>query len=272
MIVMSKDELTTALGAEKVVESEERQQIIGCSYIDGLSELPLSSPLPGEVIGVEGPQKEQVLIFAPDLFIPSLEEVTTKLKATDCSSLSPLPLSHLMKGQPCAAIFSDDSTLYRAMVSSTPFKDQVEVSFVDYGNCEVKAIDEVLTLPPDLLSTAPAIVEVPLCRQLAREAEEVQEELLGSAELVLIEIPGRGTEGKVYKEGRELLVKRVRLEDVPACLGPDMPVGERLRVNLSFVENVRKVWLTRHTDQANKDKVANFSFVVNFFIATKTHP
>ena len=144
------------------------------------------------------------------------------------------------------------------LVSSTPFKDQVEVSFVDYGNCEVKAIDEVLTLPPDLLSTAPAIVEVPLCRQLAREAEEVQEELLGSAELVLIEIPGRGTEGKVYKEGRELLVKRVRLEDVPACLGPDMPVGERLRVNLSFVKNVRKVWLTRHTDQTNKDKVGNF--------------
>ena len=101
---------------------------------------------------------------------------------------------------------------------------------------------------------------------------KVEEELLGSAELVLIEIPGRGTEGKVYKEGRELLVKRVRLEDVPGCLGPDMSVGERLRVNLSFVENVRKVWLTRHTDQANKDKVANFSFVVNFFIATKTHP
>ena len=151
---MSKDELTTALGADKVVESEERQQIIGCSYIDGLSELPLSSPLPGEVIGVEGPQKEQVLIFAPDLFIPSLEEVTTKLKATDCSSLSPLPLSHLMKGQPCAAIFSEDSTLYRAMVSSTPFKDQVEVSFVDYGNSEVKAIDEVLTLPAELLSIA----------------------------------------------------------------------------------------------------------------------
>ena len=269
MIVMSKDELTTALGGE------ERQQLIGCSYIDGLSKLPLSSPLPGEVIGVEGPQKEQVLIFAPDLFIPSLEEVTTKLKATDCSSLSPLPPSHLMKGQPCAAIFSEDSTLYRAMVSSTPSKDQVEVSFVDYGNSEVKAIDEVLTLPPELLSTAPAIVEVPLCRQLAREAEEVEEELLGSAELVLIEIPGRGIIGKVYKEGRELLVKRVRLEDVPGCLSPDMPVGERLRVNLSFVENVRKVWLTRHTDQANKDKVANFLFVVKlitFFIATKTHP
>ena len=90
----------------------------------------------------------------------------------------------------------------------------------------------------------------------------MEEELLGSAELVLIEIPGRGTEGKVYKEGRELLVKRVRLEDVPGRLGADMPVGERLRVNLSFVENVRKVWLTRHTDQANKDKVANFLFVV----------
>ena len=47
---MSKDELTTALGVEKVVGSEERLQLIGCSYIDGLSKLPLSSPLPGEVI------------------------------------------------------------------------------------------------------------------------------------------------------------------------------------------------------------------------------
>ena len=255
---MSKEESSLDEGSkgeskEDLVEVEESS--IPRSFSDSLSLLPLCTPLPGEAVYVRGSPKHHLLVFSPDLFLASLDEVTAQLKALVPSKLSPLPLSHMLPGQPCAAVFSEDSTLYRALVVSAPEHGQVKVSFVDFGNSEVKAVEEVLTLPPELTKTGPATVEVALARQVDREVAEVEQEVIGTAELWLEERSERGLVGKVYKEGRELLVRRVRLEEVPGCLEPDIPLGERLLVNLSYVEDVNKVWVTREADQTNIDKV-----------------
>ena len=234
---------------------EEVESSSPCSFSDSLSMLPLLTPLPGEAVGVRGTPKHYVLVFSPDLFLPSLDEVTLQLDALDHSKLSPLPSSLMVPGQPCAAVFSMDSRLYRALIVSAPENGQVEISFVDFGNSEGKAVEEVLTLPPELFNPGPATVEVALARQVDREAGYVEEEVVGPAQLWLEEISGRGIVGKVYKEGRELLVKRVRLEQVPGCLEPDIPQGEKLLVQLSYVEDVHKVWVTRQADQDNINKV-----------------
>ena len=235
--------------------TEEASSSRLCSFSDSLSLLPLSTPLPGEAVCVRGSPKHHVLVFSPDLFLPSLDEVTSQLDALVPSKLSPLPLSLMVPGQLCAAVFSEDSKLYRASVVSAPDHGQVEISFVDYGNSEGKAVEEVLTLPPELSHPGPATVEVALARQLDRQSDEVEEEVVGSAQLWLEKISGRGIVGKVYKEGRELLVKRVRLEQVPGCLEPDIPQGEKLLVELSYVEDVNKIWVTRQADRFNIDQV-----------------
>ena len=255
---MSKEEASLDEGSK----SESNQDLVEVeatslprSFRDSLALLPLSTPLPGEAVGVKGSPMHHVLVFTPDLLLPGLHEVKAELEALAPSKLSPLPLSHMTPGQPCAAVFSEDSRLYRALVESTPEHGQVKVSFVDYGNSEEKAVEEVLTLPPELAKPEPATVEVALARQVDREVAEVEKEVSGTAELLLEETSARGRVGKVYKEGRELLVRRVRLEEVPGCLEPDIPLGERLLVNLSYVEDVNKVWVTREADQTNIDKV-----------------
>merc|ERR1719209_1312447 len=88
--------------------------------------------------------------------------------------LSPLPLSCMMPGQPCAAVFSEDSRLYRGLVVSAPEQGQVVVSFVDFGNSEEKAVEEVLTLPPELVNPGPVTVEMALARQVDREVDEIE--------------------------------------------------------------------------------------------------
>ena len=242
---------------------EEASSSLQCSFSDSLSLLPLSTPLPGEAVGVRGAAKHYMLVFAPDLFLPSLDEVTSQLDALVPSKLRPLPHSLMVPGQPCAAVFSEDSRLYRALVLSTPEQGQVEISYVDYGNSEDKAVEELLTLPPELANPGPATVEVPLARQVDREVDEVEKEVVGPAQLWLEETSGRGRVAKVYKEGRELLVKRVRLEQVPGCLEPDIPLGEKLLVDLSYVENVNKVWVTRQADQPNIAKVLFFAMIID---------
>ena len=249
----SLDEGSKSASNQDLVEVEASS--LPRSFRDSLSLLPLSTPLPGEAVGVKGSPMHHMLVFTPDLFLPNFNEVAAELEALVPSELSPLPLSHMMPGQPCAAVYSEDSRLYRALVISVPEHGQVKVSFVDYGNSEEKAVEEVLTLPPKLAKPGPATVEVALARQVDREVGEVEEEVSGTAELLLEETSERGRVGKVYKEGRELLVRRVRLEEVPGCLEPDIPLGERLLVNLSYVEDVNKVWVTREADQTNIDKV-----------------
>lgn len=250
--LMSKEGASLDLSGKKAEEALS----LASSFSDSLSLLPLSTPLPGEAVGVRGSPKHHVLVFAPDLFIPSLEKVTAQLDTLDPSTLSALPLSRMVPGQPCAAVFSEDSRLYRALIVSTPKQGQVGVSFVDFGNSEDKAVEEVLALPPELVNPGPATVEVALARLVDREVDEVEDEVVGTAELWLEEMPGRGRVGKIYKEGRELMVKRVRLEEVSGGLQRDVPLGEELLVNLSYVEDVNKVWVTRQADQPNIDKVS----------------
>ena len=254
-MLMSTEEIGVDQGAKRASTFDEEALSPALTFSDSLAQLPLQTPLPGEAVAVKGTPKHHVLVFTPDIFLPSLDEVAAQLDALVPSTLSPLPLSRMVPGHPCASVFSEDFRLYRALVESTPEHGRVKVSFVDYGNSEEKAVEEVLTLPPDLVNPGAATVEVALLRQVAREAEDVEEEVVGTAELCLEEVPGRGMVGKVFKEGRELLVRRVRLEEVPGCLEPDIPQGERLLVNLSFVEDVNKVWVTRQADRANIDKV-----------------
>ena len=76
----------------------------------------------------------------------------------------------------------------------------------------------MLALPHELFKPGPATVEVALAQKVDREMGEIEEEVSGTTELLLEEMSGRGRVRKVYKEGRELLVRRVRLEEVHELL------------------------------------------------------
>lgn len=78
----------------------------------------------------------------PSHFLDSIQEV--------CKSLPKLPASQVQQGTVCLARFSEDGLLYRSLVIACS-GTQCEVMFVDYGNHEIKATSELISIPPEFL-------------------------------------------------------------------------------------------------------------------------
>ena len=95
------------------------------------------------------------ILFSPDMLLNTMTIIEEKLETLEPSSLTPLPTSLFVPGQPCLSRFSGDGVLYRASVCTVPQDDLVEVMYVDYGNSDVLQKSKVrpaakgeLALPP----------------------------------------------------------------------------------------------------------------------------
>ncbi|XP_077546906.1 protein tudor-like isoform X2 [Haemaphysalis longicornis] len=74
----------------------------------------------------------------------------TDMIQAHCVNPSPLDPSLVKEGTACLARFTEDGLLYRSFVYE--YKQGIcKVLFVDYGNCELKAPNELLVIPPELL-------------------------------------------------------------------------------------------------------------------------
>ena len=67
------------------------------------------------------------------------------------SIIAPLPPSALFPGVACCCQFTGDGMFYRAKVTKVT-AGEVEVCYVDYGNCEVVTAGAVLGIPPPLVA------------------------------------------------------------------------------------------------------------------------
>ncbi|XP_059173554.1 uncharacterized protein LOC131954068 isoform X2 [Physella acuta] len=79
-----------------------------------------------------------------------LEDITSKLEAMSSSLVHP----NVQVGAACAAVFSEDSALYRAQITSCDGKN-VRVTFVDFGNGDTVALSHIQPLTKELLACAP---------------------------------------------------------------------------------------------------------------------
>ena len=168
-------------------------------------------------------------------FIDSLESFWVQLSARFISlqgimeeinrsevicNLTPLPPSALFPGVACCCQFTGDGMFYRAKVTKVS-SGEVEVCYVDYGNCEVVTADAVLGIPPHLV-VAPAFA-VKCSLDGVKPVEHGQQAWSAEACDKFVEL----------SEGREL-------EAVVTSIYPSEVFGVELR-DCSSESNIREV-------------------------------
>ena len=99
--------------------------------------------------------------------------------AADCES-RPALLSFPDVGQPCAALYSEDSSWYRATIDSIPADDASHriVKFVDYGNMESCSVSSLRELDAQFLRVPVQRVDCRLRGMTASSLDAVVDELL----------------------------------------------------------------------------------------------
>ena len=120
-----------------------------------------------------------------------LDELMGEL-AHDCEHRS--PLSDLDFGRPCAAMYSEDGSWYRATVDSIPPDDTEKriVKFVDYGNVESCSVSSLRELDSRFLRVPVRRVDCRLHGMTASSLDGVVDDLLGvqfTATVVAVEVP-----------------------------------------------------------------------------------
>ncbi|XP_069701642.1 uncharacterized protein tud isoform X2 [Periplaneta americana] len=84
--------------------------------------------------------------------IPNLDTIMERIAATyGDGGGNPLPNTSCKSGVPCVARYSEDSTVYRAVIESVDGNSAV-VMFCDYGNKEVVPLDEIKEISSEFLS------------------------------------------------------------------------------------------------------------------------
>jgi len=91
----------------------------------------------------------------PADFCVQLDSLSKKLddvmKAINCISLRQLPPPAIQAGVPCLARYTQDKTIYRAVVLK---RDKMaKVYYLDFGNSEVLPLDSIYAIPPNQLAT-----------------------------------------------------------------------------------------------------------------------
>lgn len=107
-----------------------------------------------------------------------LDELMTKL-AKDCGR-RPAPSAPAI-GQPCAALYSEDKSWYRATVESVPADDASQriVKFVDYGNIESCSVSSLRELDGKFLRVPVRRVDCRLHGMTASSLDAVADDLMG---------------------------------------------------------------------------------------------
>ena len=100
------------------------------------------------VTEVQGPD----MFWVQSLETPDIAKLPPLMHAlgAHCGKQSPSRVPVL--GELCCAKFSEDDVWYRARVVSFPSLSECKVRFLDYGNCEICAVSEVLPLSGEFLA------------------------------------------------------------------------------------------------------------------------
>ena len=77
-----------------------------------------------------------------------LEDTYTNIGPNELKMTSP------KQGSLCAAKFSEDGAWYRAKIVKVVDRANVEVQYIDYGNCEVAALNDLKELKGEFLQDA----------------------------------------------------------------------------------------------------------------------
>lgn len=118
------------------------------------------------------------------------------------------PANNITEGKLYLAKYSEDSSLYRAEVMSSPKDDKVEVFFVDYGNTSFVSVNEIweLNTISDVMSELPRqalkcrMINVPPTGQFwSDQATKVLRELVPESQLVKLKVVGASSECPVVE-------------------------------------------------------------------------
>ena len=202
--------------------------------------LPLDYYVEGEVVHISKDGKQ--MWFTPISLLPVVKNLRHKL-----ALIQRIPVSQVKVGQVCITMYSIDSELYRARITEVN-ENKVEVLFVDYGNEEVKSIDEIMEIPEDYLELVPTALPINTARAFNKMQRREVEDLLC------------GEQVKV-KLSEERGVEVVRIFDNLDCeirFGAEcLQEGVETAANLGYVESVGVVWVVPTDVQEKLNMVTN---------------
>ena len=113
----------------------------------------------------------------PGDFFVQMSETATELEVLTnqigerypCLGPNDCPLKKCEVGSVCCAPFTNDSCFYRAVVKSILADSQVQLKFVDFGNCDTVPLTSLKSLAPDL---AKAPCQAVKCSLMDRQSHE----------------------------------------------------------------------------------------------------
>ena len=206
--------------------------------------------------------------------LPTLEPLMDKMNNQDtASALSQLPPSGLYPGVACCSFFKEDGLLYRCEIVDVATENDVEVCFIDYGNCEmVEALDLLEILPELTVAPAHALQcclggVTPIRRSASRQAWSTEccdkfSELIEGREMeaiftnelspevydvLLRDCATNSLIGKALAEGGyvELVNPSPSRQSVPELQYLSLDVGQQYKVIVTVVESPDVVWCQR---------------------------
>ena len=171
-----------------------------------------------------------------------LDTMMTKLASTMAES-QPEPVQSAVVGQICLARFHEDGEWYRAMVNSVTSDEEIQVTFVDYGNSEWTSRDHLAVLPKEFLSIQVQAVHCSVFETMSSKVEWPQDKveefqnLIPESEHCTLTVTGVSESGQLFVEietSGEKLNFAGLLEDL-AQRPTSLPVEELLVHQMSNV-------------------------------------
>ena len=169
-------------------------------------------------------------------------------------------VTSVVKGQACAAQFSEDSGWYRASVIDI-HGTSIKVHYVDYGNAEERTINNIQALPPDLLKDPPYAMQcsVPGASDqlLTKFQSAVSDKNInahfktcnsGKWHLVISELEAEKGIGPVAVENEE---SQVTLTDI------NVVIGQEYQCYVSHIEDLREFYVQPCSNEANIETITN---------------
>ena len=201
--------------------------------------LPLNHHVEGEVVHVGHDGR---LWFTPTSLLQAVDDLMNKL-----ALISLIPVSQVKVGQVCITMYSIDKELYRAEVTEV-FGNQVKVLFIDYGNKEIKTMDEIMEIPEDFLELVPAALPINTARSFDKGQREEVENLLCGKQVTVKLAEERGTEVARIFDKHEGEIR----------FGAESLRGSVIKAaNLGHVESVDAVWIVPIDVQEKLDMVTD---------------
>ena len=153
----------------------------------------------------------------------SLEAVMKKLSNLGAAkSLTAVTPNVMQPGKAVVSGYSEDNCLYRAKVLTPPKGGSVEVQFVDYGNSEKVSVDNLKTLPTELLELPSQAIPCMLPQEVDKFKENI--EAHESVKIKVTNVDGEKTTVDVFTTDGKIIYK----------MKPS-PIGKKMEVYFSHV-------------------------------------